>query len=126
MRGKRYFLLTVALSIALPAVAHHSLEAQYDPNHTITINGTLTKIDWSNPHVHFLVDVMGPGQSGTWDVEMGSPNAQLRGGWKIDTFKPGAALRARIAPLCSSMARRAMERPRPTPPLARARSDSTR
>ena len=89
MCGKRYFLMTVALSIALPAVAHHSLEAQYDPNHTITINGTLTKIDWSNPHVHFLVDVMGPGQSGTWDVEMGSPNAQLRGGWKIDTFKPG-------------------------------------
>ena len=33
--------------------------------------------------------VMEPGQSGTWDVELGSPNAQLRGGWKIDTFKPG-------------------------------------
>ena len=89
MRGKKCFLMTVALSIALPARAHHSLEAQYDPNHTITINGTLTKINWSNPHVHFLVDVMEPGQSGTWDVEMGSPNAQLRGGWKIDTFKPG-------------------------------------
>jgi hypothetical protein len=89
MRGKRYLVTTVALSIALPAFAHHSLEAQYDPNHTITISGTLTKIDWSNPHVHFLVDVMESGQSGTWDVEMGSPNAQLRGGWKIDTFKPG-------------------------------------
>lgn len=89
MRGIRYFLMTVALLIALPALAHHSLEAQYDPNHTITINGTLTKINWSNPHVHFLVDVMEAGQSGTWDVEMGSPNAQLRGGWKIDTFKPG-------------------------------------
>jgi hypothetical protein len=89
MRAKRSFVFTVALSIALPALAHHSLEAQFDPNHTVTINGTLTKINWSNPHVHFLVDVMEPGQSGTWDVELGSPNAQLRGGWKIDTFKPG-------------------------------------
>jgi hypothetical protein len=89
MREKRYRLFTVALSIAIPAFAHHSLEAQFDPNHRITINGTLTKIDWSNPHVHFLVDVMQPGQNGTWDVELGSPNAQLRGGWKIDTFKPG-------------------------------------
>ena len=89
MRGKWYSLFTVALSIGIPAFAHHSLEAQFDPNHSITINGTLTKINWSNPHVHFLVDVMEAGQSGTWDVELGSPNAQLRGGWKIDTFKPG-------------------------------------
>jgi Family of unknown function (DUF6152) len=89
MRGKRSFLFTLALSVAIPVFAHHSLEAQYDPNHPITINGTLTKIDWSNPHVHFLVDVMEAGENGTWDVELGSPNAQLRGGWKIDTFKPG-------------------------------------
>jgi hypothetical protein len=89
MRGRRPVLIVFVLLMAMPAFAHHSLEARYDPDHPITINGTLTRIDWSNPHVHFLVDVKDSDRSGTWDVELGSPNAQLRGGWKIDTFKPG-------------------------------------
>jgi hypothetical protein len=89
MRGNRSVFILSALLTVMPAFAHHSLEAQYDPNHPITINGTLTKVDWSNPHVHFLVDVSDADHNGTWDVELGSPNAQLRGGWKIDTFKPG-------------------------------------
>ena len=89
MRGKWFAIAGFVLLTATPAFAHHSLEAQYDPDHPITLNGTLTKVDWSNPHVHFFVDVADAAQTVTWQVELGSPNAQLRGGWKLDTFKPG-------------------------------------
>lgn len=89
MRGNWPVLILSALGMVMPAFAHHNLEAQYDPSHPITLNGTLSKINWSNPHVHFFVDVMDADQTVTWEVELGSPNAQLLGGWKIDTFKPG-------------------------------------
>jgi hypothetical protein len=59
-----------------PVLAHHSLEAEYNLN-------------WSNPHVHFFIDVKDASHTANWEVEMGSPNAQILGGWKIDTVKPG-------------------------------------
>ena len=55
----------------------------------ITIKGTVTKVDWSNPHVRMFLDVMDAAEVVNWQVEMGSPNAQLLSGWKIDTLKPG-------------------------------------
>jgi len=78
----------VLLSV-VSLLAHHSLEAQFDPNKTVTLKGTVTKVDWSNPHVHMFLDVMDAAHPANWEVEMGSPNAQLLGGWKIDTLKPG-------------------------------------
>jgi len=89
-------LILFTLLMVMPVFAHHNLEAQYDPNHPITLDGTLSKVDWKNPHVHFFVDVMDAGQIVTWDVELGSPNAQLLGGWKIDTFKPGDRIVASV------------------------------
>ena len=85
-------ILVVGLTILLraaPVLAHHSLEAQYDPKQSITLTGTITKTDWSNPHVHFFMDVKNEANTVNWQVEMGSPNAQLLSGWKIDTLKPG-------------------------------------
>jgi hypothetical protein len=79
----------IFLSATGPVLAHHSLEAAYNPNQSITLTGTVTKIDWSNPHVHFFIDVKDASQNVNWEVEMGSPNAQILGGWKIDTVKPG-------------------------------------
>ena len=83
------FLGLIPLLAALPARAHHSLEAAYNPNESTTLRGTVTKVDWSNPHVHFFLDVMDSSHTENWEVEMGSPNAQLLGGWKIDTLKAG-------------------------------------
>lgn len=91
MKHKRGVLVTCAtlLLSALPLLGHHSLEAQYDPTHSMTLSGTLTKVDWSNPHVHFFIDVKDASSVVNWEVEMGSPNAQILSGWKIDSFKPG-------------------------------------
>jgi len=72
-----------------PVAAHHSLEAEYDPRQMVTLTGIITKTDWSNPHVHFLMNVMDAQKTVSWQVEMGSPNAQLLAGWTIDKFKVG-------------------------------------
>jgi hypothetical protein len=74
---------------AAPVMAHHSLEAVYDPKQSVTLTGTITKTDWSNPHVHFFMDVMDAHGTVKWQVEMGSPNAQLLSGWKLEDLKPG-------------------------------------
>ncbi|PWT98091.1 MAG: hypothetical protein C5B51_29895 [Terriglobia bacterium] len=74
---------------AMPTLAHHSLEAEYDPHQIATFDGTITKTDWSNPHVHFFVDVKTGNETVNWDVEMGSPNAQILRGWKIGSVKHG-------------------------------------
>jgi Family of unknown function (DUF6152) len=79
----------MALAVAAPLCAHHSLDAIYDPKQIVTLTGTITKTDWSNPHVHFFFDVMDASRTVIWQVEMGSPNAQLLSGWKIDTLKAG-------------------------------------
>jgi len=82
-------VIAACLFTAIPALAHHSLEAQFNPEHIVTLKGTITKVDWSNPHVRVYLDVPASAQKVNWEVEMGSPNAQLMNGWKIDTFKPG-------------------------------------
>jgi len=82
-------LPVLVVTLIVPALAHHSLEAQYDPKQSITVTGTITKTDWSNPHVHFFMDVKEGDRTVNWQVEMGSPNAQLLSGWKIEDLKPG-------------------------------------
>jgi len=82
-------IIVTVLFVSVPLFAHHSLEAEFDPTQTVTLQGTVTKVDWSNPHVHMLMKVMNGAQTVSWEVELGSPNAQLLEGWKIDTLKPG-------------------------------------
>jgi hypothetical protein len=82
-------MLIATLFFVSLALAHHSLEAEYDPTRTMTLRGAVTKIDWSNPHVTLFLDVKSADDTGNWKVEMGSPNAQLLEGWKIDTFRVG-------------------------------------
>ena len=91
MRFRLSALVTglVLMSGVWPLAAHHSLDAEFDPRQTVTLTGTITKTDWSNPHVHFFINVMDASRTVNWQVEMGSPNAQLLSGWKIDTLKPG-------------------------------------
>ena len=79
------------LLAAMPTLAHHSFMAEYDESRLITLSGTVTKVYWKNPHVTFDLDVKdGSGKATNWELELGSPNALLRQGWKVDSLKQGA------------------------------------
>lgn len=85
--------------------AHHSFAAQYDANQPVTLTGTVARVDWTNPHMHFYVDVKDEkGLVTQWTFEGYPPNMLVRQGWKKDaTLKPGdlvtvVAWRARAEP----------------------------
>ena len=77
------------LFLAIPVLSHHSFSAQYDAEQPITITGTLTKLDWRNPHVYFYLDVEDEGRYETWAFEMGSPIAMERLGWTRNSAQLG-------------------------------------
>ena len=77
---------------AAPAVAHHSFAAEFDASKAIRVAGTLTKIDWSNPHTYFYLDVKEDGAVVKWSCEAGSPGALSRRGFKRGDIKVGDTL----------------------------------
>ena len=84
-------LATVSLIPGLPALAHHSFPAQYDAEQQITLTGTVTRVEWTNPHIFIYIDVTDDetGEPVNWALEMGGPNALLRLGWKRDSIQAG-------------------------------------
>jgi hypothetical protein len=79
-----------ALAIAAPALAHHSFSAEYDAAKPVTIKGTITKVEWANPHVYFYMDVKDDsGAVANWAIESGAPNSLYRNGWRKDSLKVG-------------------------------------
>jgi V8-like Glu-specific endopeptidase len=75
---------------AIPASAHHSFFAEFDADKHVTIAGTITKIEWENPHARFYMDVKDEsGAVTSWEFQMGSLNVLVRGGWSKNTLKIG-------------------------------------
>lgn len=73
-----------------PVFAHHSFAAEYDSSKPITLSGTVTKVEWMNPHARFYVDVKdASGKVTNWEFELGSPNGLMRRGWTRHSLKAG-------------------------------------
>lgn len=78
------------VALTAPARAHHSFAAQYDSTKQVTLEGTITKVEWMNPHAYFYLDVVDDqGKVVNWAVEGGAPNVLYREGWKPTTLKQG-------------------------------------
>ena len=83
-------LLAILLVSASAALAHHAFAAEFDGNKPIKIEGTLTKVAWSNPHGWIYVEAAGlDGKAVNWSIEFGSPNALLRRGLRKADFPAG-------------------------------------
>jgi hypothetical protein len=84
-------LIATLLIAAVPAQAHHSFPAQYDITKPVTLKGTITKVEWTNPHIYIYIDVTDAktGALVNWALELGGPNTLLRLGWKRDSLKTG-------------------------------------
>jgi hypothetical protein len=90
MKTHLVFMIGLVLLLVVPALAHHSFDAEYDSTKTMTITGFVTKVDWVNPHAFVYLDSKDDkGVVRSFKIEMGPPYALARSGWKKDTLKIG-------------------------------------
>ena len=76
-----------------PALAHHAFSAEFDSNLPVTLKGTVTRMEWVNPHawIHVAVE-KDDGTTEAWMVEGGAPNALLRRGFTKNSVPPGTVI----------------------------------
>jgi len=84
---------TLLVAAAAPVFAHHSFAAEFDASKPINLTGSLTKLDWINPHARLFIDVKGSdGKVANWEIELGPPAILLRNGWTKNSVKAGDML----------------------------------
>jgi hypothetical protein len=90
MQSASRLALGLALLWAQTAAAHHSFDAEFDRDKPVTLTGSVTRVDWGNPHIWVFLDVKDEtGKVSNWGVEGGAPNALFRNGWRKDSLKVG-------------------------------------
>ncbi len=89
----QFFLFTLCPIIGMPAWGHHSFSAVFDEDSPVEITGTVTEVEWMNPHAWIYIDVeAGNGEVVNWAVELGSPNGLTRRGWSRNTVRIGEVI----------------------------------
>jgi hypothetical protein len=80
----------LALCPAAATLGHHSFSAEFDRDKPIKVTGTVTKVEWTNPHARIYIDVTeGDGKVVNWDFELGPPNGLMRQGWNRNSLRQG-------------------------------------
>ena len=86
----RFLVLCLGMFLSAPVFAHHSFRAEFDSSKPKEFVGTVTKVEWFNPHARFYVDVKDEtGVVTNWNFELGSPLQLRRQGWRQDSLKVG-------------------------------------
>ena len=85
-----YLVAGLALLAPAAALAHHSFAAEYDTKKPVSLKGTVTKVEWTNPHARFYIDVKNEsGAVVNWNLELASPNVLVRQGWSRHSLNVG-------------------------------------
>jgi hypothetical protein len=94
MSPRNFLVAAIGCILAIgSANAHHSFNAEYDRDRPITLTGTVTLLEWTNPHARLYIEAPNDdGEIVNWDLELGPPNGLMRQGWRRDSLVPGTTV----------------------------------